>query len=1131
MLRPSRSKIAVAGRDDGASLVSAAVHTYADSLPDPAEHVRELAAGNATYASILTTGRGVPEADGSAVTNGRHSRALQSMGHEELAYVPNSSAIGAPAGTSMSGVQPTAMMMPLLDGFAVDHPLLMNRAYREMYAYDPICGSAVYLLATFPFGDFTLSGVKNPRELAKYGSCLDSLRIREMLPIFATDMLVLGTFVGTMRWDEEESIFSSILPHNIDFTVIEPLPAYGETPVVRLKLPKEILAILESDDPAYKHLRDKIPNELKNGKGIASPEGTLLDPETLLYLANPGMAADYRGVSMYRRAFPIWLIEKALIRGTTDQFWKRQRPILHAMIGDDTWIPQQKDFNGIAELILSANHDPTGAVMVTRHGIDINEIRRGDDMVKWCLTGDTLIPTAEHGLIRIDELVSRGKKFTVLGGKGAGVTKEAGFAGIKPVYEVQTSAGHSICGTSQHGFRVLDDTNTLVWRRLGDLQIGDRLCVATKELHRKGPLKLDAAPAFHDYYGNEKMINLPDTMTPDLAYWLGLVVSGGSFNRHTVRFGNTDKRLNAKFKKLTKALFWFDPFEFDQEPTDGDIIGKKPFKGFGASSKLLCNFVRYLGLTESSIDERSTSYHKEVPWSILNADAASQLAFMAAYVDGDGHIRSDNISVYSRSDKLLRQVQAMAATHGCISHVSPASHALTFNQESSAALRAALDPYLVAKRTKVVKPLHSHHRGVPTAAIRSAIAERSLGRWSGRFIDDAGDEIEVDNLNCINRDKRKVWPYSAYADGHYDQHLNILKQVAHSFHTKTLELFEHQYHFVEVTSIKYVGRRETFDLSMAEPFEHSFVANGLVVHNSDYYDFFERAKLRALGISESLFSSDFSISAAEGQINIALQRFSQFRSMLTRRIFYDKIFPPIAKANGFRRQQSTVLASGHELREPNGYAERMHLRANGDFALDFTMQERGAALPDHIHHREFMRLAMPTVEWHTNLAPTGMQERMDALEKLSQAGVPIPLRLWFAAANVNVENLVDQRDADVRLRRHLRPWRKEIAKDQQTAEAGFAPPSEEASSAGFYGAPQIRRPRSPLDFDFTGDNYRLRTEVGGKSKVLSKTEQRRADEKANRNIAEAAGHVLPYKQKLANDRYRDQATRKFYHAK
>src|SRR5690606_13226692 len=73
-----------------------------------------------------------------------------------------------------------------------------------------------------------------------------------------------------------------------------------------------------------------------------------------------------------------------LIRGTHDQVYKRQRATMHVTMGEgEEWVPTSEEMQAVSNLFLSADLDPLGAVVVTRTGVQVNEVRRGDDFWRW----------------------------------------------------------------------------------------------------------------------------------------------------------------------------------------------------------------------------------------------------------------------------------------------------------------------------------------------------------------------------------------------------------------------------------------------------------------------------------------------------------------------------------------------------------------------------------------------------------------------------------------------------------------------------------------------------------------------------------------------------------------------------
>lgn len=288
--------------------------------------------------------------------------------------------IGLPTGSQTSNIAAPAMMMNLMDGFLVDHPLLMNRLFRDIYSYDVTVGSVVDLLSTLSLGDFELTGMADERRLQKFAQAIENMKIRQLLPTLSVDYLVLGLFIATTKWDDAKSNYVSLSPQSVDMCQIEPVPVYGAEPIVSLAIPANVLKLLTSGRPEMERFKKLVPDEFLNN---GTSKAIALDPRNLIYIARPGQAADYRGVSIIKRCLPICLMERALVRGTMDLFWKRQRSTLHIQAGDDQWNPSRQDFAALASLFMSADHDPNGAVIATRHGIDVNLIDRATEGLKY----------------------------------------------------------------------------------------------------------------------------------------------------------------------------------------------------------------------------------------------------------------------------------------------------------------------------------------------------------------------------------------------------------------------------------------------------------------------------------------------------------------------------------------------------------------------------------------------------------------------------------------------------------------------------------------------------------------------------------------------------------------------------
>lgn len=318
------------------------------------------------------------------------------------ADVETASVSGLPAATQINEVIAVQLMTDVLEAF-VDQTTrngvntAINKMYADMYYHDSICGSAVDLMSVMPFSDFSLTGVKDARMLQRFQEALENMNVSTLLPSISVDYLVLGSFLGSMSWDEDKKTFNGITPHNIDFAEIFPVPIHGEDPLINISLPLEIIKTMAMQDPRLEAIKARIPDDVRkalNGGGGNGRNGAAqiaLDPNSTIFIPRRALMRDYAGVSLFKRALPAWFVEKALIRGTIDQAYKRQRAALHITVGDgQNWTPTKEQMAEIANLFLNIDLDPVGALVVTRSDVNVNEVRRGDDYYKWSDAFDSL---------------------------------------------------------------------------------------------------------------------------------------------------------------------------------------------------------------------------------------------------------------------------------------------------------------------------------------------------------------------------------------------------------------------------------------------------------------------------------------------------------------------------------------------------------------------------------------------------------------------------------------------------------------------------------------------------------------------------------------------------------------------
>lgn len=135
-------------------------------------------------------------------------------------------------------------------------------------------------------------------------------------------------------------------------------------------------------------------------------------------------------------------------------------------------------------------------------------------------------------------------------------------------------------------------------------------------------------------------------------------------------------------------------------------------------------------------------------------------------------------------------------------------------------------------------------------------------------------------------------------------------------------------------------------------------------------------KLRALSISEAFLSGDASYSTAESAVNSFTDSMLSFRQLLTYKTFYSKVFPLIAVLNNLYKDTD---------------------KANVE--TDTIAQVRR-------NLADISNLKIPTIQWHKSLEGKDSESQFDMLERLSEKGFVVPLRMWASAAGLDMSALM-----------------------------------------------------------------------------------------------------------------------------
>jgi predicted Ser/Thr protein kinase/intein/homing endonuclease len=468
-----------------------------------------------------------------------------------------------------------------------------------------------------------------------------------------------------------------------------------------------------------------------------------------------------------------------------------------------------------------------------------------------CVTGDTLVLTSE-GLRTMEDLFlslehkPREDEFvpfdaTILGVEGPERASQFYSGGFQPIYEVETALGYSIRGTANHPLLTLQPGGEAAWKKIGELEPDDYIALArgSEVFGQSATLPDSAFP----------LPKQPRQMTPDLAYWLGLLVAEGSITTYETWFSNQSLTLIERYVAIARDQFGLEAVP--HRKSDGYNYN------VSISSRALSVWLRgELGL------ERGSG-NKSVPACVLASAREDVLAFLEGLFWGDGTLRGNaagyNTFKYtSKSRTLARQVQTLLLNVGVVSSL------WTHQDGGETYYNVTLRGDQVLDLVALIPSL----RGKATAPLRETRTEKTnydhLPHGGTLLMGHGGDGY----LARIISGARELT---------YDRAHMVLATQPELAHTALATLVRQNYLWLRVREIRPAGIEPVYDLLV--PGTHSFVADGFMQHNSqDISELVGGMDLSTIGDVGS--ESDPRAYRFDGELNIANRGMAEFVELL-----------------------------------------------------------------------------------------------------------------------------------------------------------------------------------------------------------------------------------------------------------
>lgn len=325
-------------------------------------------------------------------TQSRPRTAAVMAKHKEQGFIYGGSAglgLGFNAGNSSLQVTSGGFIpqMGLLSGLIPQNEQVLRKFYRDIYYYDAVGGSAADMLSTFPYSEYTLTGVDQAR-IDKYTESMVRLNIRQLMPQVTLGYLVDGEYCSSLIFNQRDKVFIDLINYPIDDCKVEHTAFMGLEPTITVKTNEMLRKFLSSQSRQARAMREMLPTSLLQ---VLQEPAFELDPLTALYVARRTIPGS-EPISWLKRMLPVYLIERTLYRGTLVEAQRRQRSSLHVAMGDDLHEFTPEEMAETVNQFQMGDQDPLGAIIGTRNNVQVNEIRQGGDFWKWTDNIDVLTP-------------------------------------------------------------------------------------------------------------------------------------------------------------------------------------------------------------------------------------------------------------------------------------------------------------------------------------------------------------------------------------------------------------------------------------------------------------------------------------------------------------------------------------------------------------------------------------------------------------------------------------------------------------------------------------------------------------------------------------------------------------------
>ncbi len=441
-----------------------------------------------------------------------------------------------------------------------------------------------------------------------------------------------------------------------------------------------------------------------------------------------------------------------------------------------------------------------------------------------CLVAGSLIPTS-RGLVRLRSLGDvDGRQWQDLDVQVAtdqGPRQATAFYinGMEHVVSVETARGYRIQGTPTHRIKVVDEHGNWVWRRLAEIDEGDRVPMMLGGMVGE-PREVSLPPLGDLHWNADHETRAPRQMTPELAEFVGYFMGDGSLHAKGIRLCVTDgdDDVIERLGELGRLLFGL---EAHQLPREG-------YTEMAFHSVALTIWWDACGFSKLSPYEGHSGkgWSPHIPDAILHSnDRGIYAAFVRGLFEADGNANNGYAYWTTTCEEFSRDVQTLLLTLGFVTtrdasdsreKLGGPCHRLRILNASSAARFAEQIGFMSTRK--------------------NAALQRADHPQAARYDHIPVSRALVDRLAPENDNLRKTLLTQLARSGSVSRRsaTALLERGSESAHDEPHAAVELEqllgYFYDTVTGTELLEEQPTFDLSV--PDNVTYVADGFVSHNT-----------------------------------------------------------------------------------------------------------------------------------------------------------------------------------------------------------------------------------------------------------------------------------------------------------